>query len=334
VKQGILSVIGNTPIVELTRIFSPLHFRLFAKLEAFNPGGSMKDRPALNILMRALEMGSIAKESVIIESSSGNMGIGLAQACRYFGLRFICVVDSKTTIQNVRLLEAYGAEVDIVSQPDPVTGEYLQARLDRVRELVSMTSGAFWPNQYSNSGNPAAHHKTMDEIVTALEGAVDYLFCATSTCGTLRGCSEYIRDHNLRTRLIAVDAVGSVIFGSQKAKRLVPGHGSAVVPPLFSADLADGFVQVNDLDCVAGCRRLAQAEAILAGGSSGAVITAVERIKESIPYGATCAVILADRGERYLDTIFSDDWVEEHFGNVSNQWKSEAEGPLCATVAS
>ena len=333
-KEGILSVIGNTPIVELTRIFSPLHFRLFAKLEALNPGGSMKDRPALNILMRAMEMGSITKESVIIESSSGNMGIGLAQACRYFGLRFICVVDSKTTIQNIRLLEAYGTEVDIVAEPDTVTGEYLQARLDRVKELVSATPRAFWPNQYSNSENPAAHHKTMDEIVSALDWELDYLFCATSTCGTLRGCSEYIRSHKLRTRLIAVDAVGSVIFSSQKAKRLVPGHGSAVEPPLFSPDLADDVVLVNDLDCVAGCRRLAHTEAILAGGSSGAVIIAIERIKERIPCGATCVAILADRGERYLDTIYSDAWVEEHFGDVSHQWKSKMEAPLCAMVAS
>jgi cysteine synthase A len=334
VKEGILSVIGNTPIVELTRIFSPLHFRLFAKLEALNPGGSVKDRPALNILLRALEAGSIGKESVIIESSSGNMGIGLAQACRYFGLRFICVVDAKTTIQNIRLLEAYGADVDIVSQPDLVTGEYLQARLDRVMKLVSKTPNAFWPNQYSNSDNPAAHHKTMDEIVQALDGELDFLFCATSTCGTLRGCSEYIRDHNLTTRLIAVDAVGSVIFSSQKAKRMVPGHGSAVQPPLFEVDLAHDFVLVNDLDCVVGCRRLAQAEAILAGGSSGAVIMGIERVKERIPYGATCAAILADRGERYLDTIFSDAWVEQHFGDVSHQWKSKTVEPLCAMVAS
>lgn len=333
-KQGILSVIGNTPIVELTRILTPSHFRLFAKLEAFNPGGSMKDRPALNILRRGLETGVITGDTVIIESSSGNMGIGLAQACAYFGLKFICVVDSKTTIQNIRLLQAYGAEVDIVSHPDPLTGEYLQARLDRVRELVSITKDGFWPNQYSNFDNPAAHHKTMDEIVRSLDGRVDYVFCATSTCGTLRGCSEYIRDRSLATRLIAVDAVGSVIFSTQKARRLVPGHGSAVTPPLFNRDLADDFVLVDDIDCIAGCRRLAQTEAILAGGSSGAVITGIERLKEKIPYGATCVAILADRGERYLDTIFSDAWVAEHFGDVFDHWKSKTEDPECATVAS
>src|SRR5262245_2642480 len=136
-STGILSAIGNTPLIELTRIFSGLPFRLFAKLEALNPGGSMKDRPAFRILSEALNAGIIDKNAVVIESSSGNMGIGLAQACSYLGLKFICVVDPKTTPPNIRLLEAYGARVDPVTEPDPTTGEYLQARLNRVQELLA-----------------------------------------------------------------------------------------------------------------------------------------------------------------------------------------------------
>ncbi|HEY6330616.1 MAG TPA: 2,3-diaminopropionate biosynthesis protein SbnA [Blastocatellia bacterium] len=325
-NQGILSVIGNTPLIELVRVLAPSRFRLYAKLESFNPGGSMKDRPALNIISSGLRSGKITSETVIIESSSGNMGVGLAQACSYFGLKLICVVDSKTTPQNIRLLQAYGAQVDLVSDPDPSTGEYLQARLNRVKELSSIIPNAYWPNQYANPENPAAHRQTMREIFAAFEEQVYCVFCATSTCGTLRGCAEYISEHRLNTRLVAVDAVGSVIFGSPVSKRLVSGHGSAIRPPLFQPDLAHEFVLVDDLDCVIGCRRLASTEAILAGGSSGAIISAIDRISDAIPDGATCVAILPDRGERYLDTIFSDQWVSDHFGDVSHLWKTPPEG--------
>jgi cysteine synthase A len=165
----------------------------------------------------------------------------------------------------------------------------------------------------------------MHEIVTALDGEIDYLFCAASTCGTIRGCAEYLRDHNLPTRIFAVDAVGSVIFGGASGKRLIQGHGAAVRPALYGPDIAERFIQVSDLDCVVGCRRLVRDEAILAGGSSGAVLSAIEQVKDAIEPGAICAAIFADKGERYLDTIYSDSWVEEHFGDVAHLWQEERE---------
>lgn len=329
---GILSAIGNTPLVELSRVFSPAHFRLFAKLEFLNPGGSMKDRPALKILWEGLKSGLIGPNTLVVESSSGNMGVGLAQACSYYGLRFVCVIDPKTTAQNIRLMRAYGAEIDLVKEPDPVTGEYLHARLNRTAEIVATTPESFWPNQYANLHNPSAHHLMMHEVVSALEGEVDYLFCVTSTCGTLRGCAEYVREHGMKTKIIAVDAVGSVIFGGERAKRLIPGHGAAIIPPLFRPDLADACVHVTDAECIAGCRRLTRAEAILAGGSSGAIITAIDHYRHNIPRGATCVAILPDRGERYLDTIYADDWVGEHFGSVSHLLERDTEHPLTEVI--
>ena len=315
--SGVISAVGNTPLVKLNRFLPGAQFELYAKLEALNPGGSSKDRAAISLIQRGLDTGAIRSDTTIIESSSGNLGVGLAQVCAYFGLRFICVVDQKTTLQNIRLIKSYGAEIDLVLEPDVETGEFLQARIDRVQTLLRSTPNAFWPNQYANVYNAVAHHRTMHEVVTALDGRVDYLFCATSTCGTMRGCAEYIRQHNLSTMIIAVDAVGSVIFGGQKANRLIPGHGAAVRPQLFQANLADRVLCLNDLDCVIGCRRLARREAILAGGSSGAVAMAVTKIQHEIPPGSKCVMILADRGERYLDTIYSDEWVGEHFGNVA-----------------
>lgn len=329
ISRNILSAIGNTPLVRLRRAIGDVQFRLYAKLESLNPGGSMKDRPAISIIEHGIENGSIGPGTVVVESSSGNMGIGLAQACAYYGLRFICVVDTKTTSQNISLLETYGAEVEVVMEPDPVTGELLQARIDRVQALLTAYPDSFWPNQYSNIYNPMAHHQTMAEIVEALDGQVDYLFCATSTCGTARGCSEYIKANGLRTRLYAVDAYGSVIFGSPKAKRLIPGHGAAIRPQLFQPDMADTCIHVSDLDCIIGCRRLVKREAILAGGSSGAVLMAVDKVKDSIPSDATCVVILADRGERYLDTIYSDHWVQKNFGTVSERWLEPMEEEPC-----
>lgn len=323
--QGILSAIGNTPLVRLTRIFPAASFQLFAKLEALNPGGSMKDRPAFRILKVGLQSGEISADTVVIESSSGNMGVGLAQACSYLGLKFICVVDPKTTAQNIRLLEAYGAQVEQVTEPDPQTGEFLQARLNRVQDLLASTQNGFWPNQYANLNNALAHDQTMHEIATALEGKVDLLLCATSTCGTLRGCSEYIRRHGLSTRIVAVDAIGSVIFGGPPGKRLVPGHGAAVRPDLYEAGLAHQVIQVTDLESITGCRLLVRREAILAGGSSGAVIMAMSRLRPAVAEGAVCVAILPDRGERYLNTIYSDEWVEKHFGRVSHLWQEARE---------
>ena len=330
-REGILSAIGHTPLVSLSRVIKGIHFNLYGKLEALNPGGSMKDRPAISIINHAMETGVIRPGTVVVESSSGNMGIGLAQACLYFGLRFICVVDLKTTAQNILLLRAYGAEVDIVSEPDPGTGEFLQARINRVHYLLASLGNCFWPNQYSNIYNPIAHHETMREIVSSI-GEVDYLFCATSTCGTMRGCAEYVKQHNMRTKVIAVDAKGSVIFGGCKAKRLIPGHGAAVRPQLYQDELASRIVYVSDLDCVTGCRRLVQREAILAGGSSGAIMMAIEKVKHDISPGSNCVAILPDRGERYLDTIYCDTWVREHFGDIAYLWEEEKEEQLCVMM--
>jgi cysteine synthase A len=322
VRTCVLATIGNTPLVRLQKLFPEPGPRVYAKLEASNPGGSIKDRPAKAILEESLRSGLLGPGSVVVESSSGNMGIGLAQACRYYGLRFICVVDPKTAAQNLRILRAYGAEIEYVSEPDPETGEFLPARLQRVRMLLERIENSFWPNQYEHLANPRVHYQhTMHEIATALDGRLDYVLVGTSTCGTIRGCGEYVRDLGLATRVIAVDAVGSLIFSDVQAKRLLPGLGAGLKPPLCEPSLIDRCVHVSDIDCIVGCRRLAMREAILAGGSSGGVVAAVERLRGELPRGAVCAAILPDRGERYLDTIYCDEWVYEHFGDVSHLWK-------------
>jgi N-(2-amino-2-carboxyethyl)-L-glutamate synthase len=315
-KRNILESIGSTPLVKLSKLYPGLDQNVYAKVEASNPGGSLKDRPAHNIIEKAFQQGLIGAQTTIIESSSGNMGIGLAQVCAYRKLRFICVIDPKTTQQNISILKAYGAEVEFVSKPDPETGEFLGMRIKRVRELMEEIPDSFWPNQYSNKANAEAHFETMKEILAALDGKVDYLFCAVSTCGTMSGCGTYIREHKLSTKLWAVDAVGSVLFGGPRTKRLIPGHGASLIPDLFDATLKDEHIHVTDLDCVRGCRRLVAEEAILAGGSSGGIISAFDKVRSRIAEHSNCVLILPDRGERYLDTIYSDSWVRSHFGDA------------------
>ncbi|MEI7026692.1 2,3-diaminopropionate biosynthesis protein SbnA [Paenibacillus sp. y28] len=317
-EQGLFQAVGRTPLVKLARVLAPASFELYGKLELLNPGGSSKDRPALRMLRTAIESGRIHPDTVIVESSSGNLAISLAQLCNVLDLTFICVVDPKTTAQNLRLLRLFGAQIDLVEVPDPETGEYLPARLKRVKELLQRNPDSFWPNQYASPDNAGAHfHTTMEEILGALP-RMDYLFCGVSTCGTIRGCAELAKSRGAHVKIVAVDAMGSAIFGPSAGKRLLPGLGAAVRPPLCPDEtgLIHDVVYVSDQDCIEGCRRLLKQESILAGGSSGGVLMAVEKYKPQLPEGAVCAAILPDRGDRYLDTVFSDEWVIGQFGEA------------------
>ena len=310
---GILKTIGNTPLVELKKA-TDVGFHLFAKLEGANPSGSAKDRPALEIVREGLLTGKIHKDTVIVEASSGNMGVALAQVCSYLNLPFICITDTKATPQHIHLLRIYGAKVEVISKPDPVTGDFLVARINRAREIVNNLDNAFWINQYANLLNAGAHYRTMEEILTALNGDVDYFICCASSCGTLRGCAEYVRSLGLsRIKICAVDAPGSVFFGGSRGKRLIPGHGAGIRPELYQDGLVHRVVTVTDMECVIGCRRLLATEALLVGGSSGAAFIGVQHLRNEIPDGANCVMLFPDRGERYLNTIFSDTWVYEQF---------------------
>jgi cysteine synthase A len=323
-RDGLPGIIGGTPLIALENLLPRFRGRVLAKMERFNPGGSIKDRTAASIIAAALADGRLVPgRSVVVESSSGNLGIGLAQMCRYHGLRFICVVDVKATSKNLRLLRGYGAEVEVVTTPDPGSGEYLPARLRRVGEIVAATPRAFWPNQYANPDNPRAHRHTMAEIDHALAGRLDYLFVSVGTFGTLRGCAEYIREHRLPTRVIGVDAVGSVIFGGPAAPRLLPGHGAGIRPPLADAALADDVLHIGDAESVAGCRHLVQREGILAGGSSGAVTAAWLSYHAKLPPDSTSVLIFPDGGDRYLDTVYDPAWVRRHFGSAANTEHTE-----------
>ncbi|WPR73673.1 2,3-diaminopropionate biosynthesis protein SbnA [Algoriphagus sp. NG3] len=314
----ILDTIGHTPLIRLTKLYPDLKQRVFAKLESFNPGGSIKDRTALQLITHAMEAGKLKKGDTVVESSSGNMAIGLAQVCKYFDLHLEVVVDPMVNSQNVKIIRAYGVKVHHVTTPCK-EGGYLKARLDKVQDILNSNPRCFWTNQYGNPQNPAAHKQTMHEIVKELGFAPDYLFAATSTCGTLMGCADYIEKNNLTTKVIAVDAVGSIIFGTPAGTRNIPGHGAGRKSQFLDLQSIHKVIHINEQECVDGCHRLLDKEAILSGGSSGAVTSAVQKIAPELPLGASIAMILCDSGERYLDTIYNEEWVKEHISSLENE---------------
>ncbi|MCC5906335.1 MAG: 2,3-diaminopropionate biosynthesis protein SbnA [Balneolaceae bacterium] len=324
IETGLLSTIGKTPLVLLKKLYPGLSSTFYAKLEMFNPGGSSKDRTAWFMLSNAMDEGKLTQNSTIIESSSGNMAIGLAQVCRYLGLHLIVVTDPKINRRTLDLLRVYGTQIERVTKADS-SGNYLNNRLERVRQLLDTISDSYWPNQYSNELNPAAHYETMKEIVNSCPEPPDYILAATSTCGTIMGCARYVREHHLKTKIVAVDAVGSVIFGSSKCRRLIPGHGAGKISDLLDESFIDHVLHVSDKECVIGCRRLLQREAILAGGSAGAVVMAAEKLQAIIPHDSNCVMIFSDSGERYLETIFNDKWVENQFDRIDESVKKEPE---------
>lgn len=323
ISKSIIDTVGKTPMVKLNNIEKTDHFNLFGKLEVANPAGSIKDRTALFIIQKAMEEGKVEKGDTVIESSSGNMAVGLAQACLHYGLHLIVVVDPKLNSHTEKILKTYGVRIEKVTKPKD-NGGYLGARLEKVQQLLNTIPNSFWSNQYGNQNNPLTHHQTMTEIMDALHGKLDYLFVATSTCGTLMGCADFIVENNLDTKIIAVDAVGSVLFGGPPLKRLIPGHGAGVPSQFLDTDKVFDQIYVDDVDCARGCWNLLEKEAILCGGSSGGMISAVQKYSKNIEAESNCALFLCDRGERYLDTIYNPKWLMKELPESKNAFT-----PLC-----
>ncbi|OZE82665.1 2,3-diaminopropionate biosynthesis protein SbnA [Rhodococcus sp. 15-649-2-2] len=319
VHDGIVAAIGATPMVRLDRLFRTVSASVLAKVERANPGGSTKDRPAREMVEAALAEGrAVPGVTTIVESSSGNLGVALALVCAYHRLGLHVVTDPKASHTNLAIMRALGARVEIVTERDHATGEFLPTRLLRVQELLTSIPGALCLDQYNNPSGAAAHRRTAREIVDAI-GEPDVLFVAAGSCGSLRGIADHLRSSGAHTRIVAVDACGSAIFGSVAPPapdygRTLPGHGSTMVPGHFRDDLADDVVFVTDAECVAACRLLAEREAILAGGSSGAVIAAIAAYLPRLPAGSTVVTILPDGGDRYLHSIYDDAWVQNHIG--------------------
>lgn len=309
IRDSVLGCVGNTPLVALNRLFPEAGIEVIAKLELMNPGGSMKDRPARHIIEAGLANGDIPPGAHLIESSSGNFGIALAIAARLHGLTFTCVVDPKTTTANIQIMRQLGARVEVVTDPDEMGG-YLHTRIRRVRELLAHAPNGVWINQYANARNwESYYHGTGRELATELVRPPDYLFAAVSTTGSILGCARRLRERFADLRVVAVDAEGSIIFGTPPGPRHIPGIGSSRVPELFTPAEIDDVVHIGDAEAARACRRLLVTEGIFAGGSSGAVVAAIARTLPTLPRPCRVVAIFPDRGDRYLDMVYDDEWL-------------------------
>lgn len=317
--DSILDDVGMTPIVRLSRLFRGSRCEVLAKMELCNPGGSVKDRPARYIVECGLADGSIAPDAHIVESSSGNLAIALAMVCRLRGLRFTAVVDPKISPTNLRIIRCYGGNVEQVTEKDR-QGGYLETRIERVKQMLRERPGTVWINQYANERNWQSHyHGEGEEILRDLDRPVDYLVLGVSTSGTLHGIARRLREEWPQLKVVAVDAAGSVLFGAPPCPRELPGIGASRVPELLRRDEIGDVIHVDDYESALACRELVRHEGIFAGGSSGSVIAAIQRLCARLHQPARILTILPDRGERYLDTVYNDEWLsrmrDRHFAH-------------------
>jgi len=322
---GPVAQIGNTPIRRIRLLIGGKSRDAYLKLEGANPGGSIKDRTALSLLRSLEKTGRLRAGARLVESSSGNLAVGLAMFARDNGYRFTAVVDPKVTVENIRRLRDLGAETTMVDTPDE-TGGYLLSRLARIRKMLAEDPELLWTNQYSNAANPEAHYLgTAPEIFRQMEQRVDAIFVAVSTGGTLAGIGRYFREASPDTRIIAVDARGSVALGGPPGVRMLTGLGSSRRSDFVVPGLYDEFIYVGDSEAFAFCRALDAATGIKVGGSSGACLAACARYLQLHRKAERAVCICADRGEHYASSIFSDSWLAQngleigsrHLGAVS-----------------
>ncbi|MFJ9691385.1 2,3-diaminopropionate biosynthesis protein SbnA [Kitasatospora sp. NPDC101183] len=287
----------------------------YLKLEGLNPAGSIKLKTALGLISDLEFGGHLKPGSRLIESSSGNLGVALSMICAAKGYRFTCVTDPLTSEHNLILMRAAGAQVVQVDERDE-SGGYLGTRIRCIKAYLEEDPELIWTNQYANTAGPRMHaDRTAQEILREFD-SVEYLFVGTGTTGTLMGCLDRFRKQSPHTRVIAVDAYGSVTFGFPPARRHLPGLGTSRRPGLRDLDEnhPDEVIRVKEADAIRACRRLATHRGVFVGASTGAVVAAMLQRKQDFPTDATLVAVSPDMGDRYARTVYDDDWVLQNYG--------------------
>jgi N-(2-amino-2-carboxyethyl)-L-glutamate synthase len=287
---------------------------LFLKVEGLNFAGSVKLKAASGMVAAAEREGRLRPGSVIVESSSGNLGVALSMIAASKGYGFLCVTDPRCNLQTRLLMEALGAEVHVVTEADPVRG-LLGARIDYVRARCAADPRYVWLNQYENQDNWKAHYRQTAPAIDRQFPQLDVLFVGAGTTGTLMGCARWFREHRPSVRIVAVDPVGSVSFGGPSVPRAIPGLGMAVRPPLLDETYVDEVVMVEEADTIRACHRLAR-RGFLFGGSTGTVVSGASSwLARNGGDDLTAVTIAPDLGERYLDTVYHPNWVQDIYGD-------------------
>jgi len=308
--ESILDLVGNTPLVRLSKVTEGLRPVILAKLEQLNPGGSVKDRIGLAMLEDAEQRGLLRPGGTIVEPTSGNTGHGLAMAAAIKGYKMIFVMPDKMSAEKISLLRAYGAEVVIC--PTNVERESPQSYYSVADRLTREVPGAFQPNQYFNPRNPEAHYRTTGpEIWRQTEGRITTFVAGVGTGGTISGVGRYLKEQNPAVRVIGADPEGS-IYSGEIAPYKVEGVGEDFWPGTFDRDIVDEFIQVTDRECFVAARKLARQEGILVGGSAGLALHAAIQVAVDSKPDDVIVVLLADTGRNYLSKFFSDEWMRQN----------------------
>jgi cystathionine beta-synthase len=318
VKDNILQTIGNTPLVRLRKVTAGIGATVIAKLEFFNPGGSVKDRIGGEMVEDFERRGMLKPGGMVVECTSGNTGVGLALACAVKGYRSTFTMPDKMSAEKIRLLKAFGSRVIVT--PTAVPPESPESYYSVARRIVEETPNAVHTNQYDNQMNPAAHYKsTGPEIWRQTRGRIDVFVCGMGTCGTISGTGRYLKDQNPQVRVVGVDPEGSILRQYVEQGTLGEAHvyktegiGEDFIPTTLHKQFVDEIVTVTDRQALNMARRLAREEGILVGGSAGAAVYGALEVARRAPEDAVIVVLLPDTGERYLSKVFSDEWMKEN----------------------
>jgi cysteine synthase A len=299
IKPDILKLIGNTPLVRIRRLTGPDDAEIYAKLEGFNPGGSVKDRIALNMIEVAEKTGRLMPGGTIIEPTSGNTGIGLSLVCAVKGYRLILTMPETMSIERRQLLAAYGAELILTPADRGMMGA-----VEKAEEIYLNNRDYFMPQQFENPANPDIHRRTTAlEIINDLGGVPDVFVAGVGTGGTITGVGEVLKEKRKDVYVVAVEPAGSpVLSGGAPGKHRIAGIGAGFFPGVLNTKVYDEIITVTDEEAEETTRRLARIEGILAGISSGAAMWAAIKIAKRLGRGKRIVVILPDRGDRYLST--------------------------------
>jgi cystathionine beta-synthase len=310
-QETILQSIGRTPLVRLQRLNEGLQAKVYVKVEAMNPGGSVKDRVGLAMIAEAERRGWLRTGGTIIEATAGNTGVGLAMAAAVKGYRCIFVLPDKMSGEKIRLLKAYGAEVVITpTNVAPDSPESYNGVADRLSREIP---GAWRPNQFTNLANPEIHYRaTGREIWEQTEGRITAFVAGVGTGGTISGVARYLKEQNPDVKIIGADPAGSVLSGDTPHPWKVEGIGEDFVPKTFNSQLVDDWVRVSDAESFHMARALARREGILVGGSSGTAVAGALRYARRLTAEHLVVALCADTGRNYLSKLFDDDWLAEN----------------------